>query len=150
MGICEIADAIKHCTIEPSINPLPARFFRTLHRSHIGKGFSNIYTFVFPFDDLIISFYVSSRNRFKGNYTVTLITYWGKIESVITDSLIIIPTESSKAAALALRTAAIKIFRCNLCRIAHKCRRLTFLNYRSHTFLSEIFSFLSRYRKNPL
>ena len=107
MGICKIADTIKHCTIEPSTNPLPAQFFRTLHRSHIRKGISNIYTFVFPFDDLIISFYVSSRNRFKGNYTVILITYWGKIEAVITDSLIIIPTESSKAAALALRTAAI-------------------------------------------
>lgn len=107
MGICKIADTIKHCTIEPSTNPLPAQFFRTLHRSHIRKGISNIYTFVFPFDDLIISFYVSSRNRFKGNYTVILITYWGKIEAVITDSLIIIPTESSKAAVLALRAAAI-------------------------------------------
>lgn len=65
----------------------------------------------FPFDVLIISFYVSSRNRFEDNYTFALVTRWGTIESVILDSLTIIPTSiptsDNKAAALTVRTAAI-------------------------------------------
>ena len=75
---------------------------------HISEKAFRIYMHsFFSFDVLIISFYVSYHNRFEDNYTFALVTRWVTIESVILDSLTIIPTSDNKAAALTVRAAAI-------------------------------------------